>query len=141
VTRTGASAEERPPRGQAALTSTGLIVVAALAVVEGYRQLDLISPVPRHPVAVVFALVVLMALVALTRPPRGGHRTLVEKGAVTAGAIGVITSLATATTLGTGAVALGAIDMLIAVFAIGSAVAGEWRSRRPALESQSPEWR
>jgi hypothetical protein len=109
-------------------------VVAALAVLEGYRQLDLISPVPRHPVAVV-ALIVLVAVAALTRPPRDGHRMLVQKAALTAGALGVIISLAESTNLGPGAALLGTIDMLIAVFAIGSAVAGEWRSRRPPQES------
>jgi len=109
-------------------------VVAALAVLEGYRQLHLIQRAPGHRVAVGFALVVLLAVAALTRPPEGGHRILVQKAALAAGALGVVTSLATTTDRGPGAVLLGTIDLLIAVFAIGSAVTGEWRSRRPRQE-------
>jgi hypothetical protein len=111
------------------------MVVAALAGLAGYRQLDLIPPVPGHRVAVVFALLILLAVVALTRPPRGGHRMLVQKAALTAGTLGAIVSLAAPTDLGAGALPLGTIDMLIAVFAIGSVVAGEWRSRRSPQEN------
>ncbi len=135
VPGTGPSTEEWAPGRRAELATAGLIVVAGLAVLEGYRQLDVIPPAPRHPAAVVFAVIVLLAIVAFTRPRRGGHRVLVQRAALTAGACGAIASLAAAGDLGASAVLLGAIDMVIAALAVGSAVAGEWRSRRAQQEN------
>jgi len=124
VTRPG------PPGGPPALASPGLIVLAAVAIMEGYRQLHLIPSAHLRLSNDAFAVMAPLAAVLLARSRRRGHRTLAQRSLlVVAVLIGVATPLVLAGHRSEAGVLLGAGDLAVAIFALWAVLAGERRVR------------
>ena len=127
-----------PDRTAPALASPGLIVLAALAVLEGYRQLHL-SPSPQwDPSGYLFAVLAPLAAVALTQTRRGVPRTPALKAVVGAAVVlGAATPGLLVSNRPLAGVLLGAGDLVTAVLILGAVLAAERpiRSSQPGTEA------
>ncbi len=135
--RTAGTPEQRSPepapkwvdplhRPTTSLTSPGLLVLAALAVIEGYRQLQLIPAPQWHTSAFVFAATAPLLAVVVTWPYRVDRRGPAQMVAIaTALAFAVITPVATLTNLPHARVVVGLSAMALAIVALVAVLAGE----------------
>ena len=107
-----------------ALSSPGLVVLAALAVVEGYAQLDLVPTARWHPP--VFAVIAVVAAVALIRPARRGRRPAMRWSVVASAiVVGLVTVVATTVGRPLAAPLLVSVDLLFAATCLGAAMVDE----------------
>ncbi len=120
------------------LASSGLVVLATLAVLQGYTRTGLIASAPWHPPALVFAVLALVSSLALTRPAHGRHRTRTEWPVVGAAVVvGVVTLVAMAVGRSMADLLLVSVDMLLAVTSLAVVallVAVTGRSSSPSSE-------
>lgn len=133
-----ASADEiaRPRRRHGrvgALSSPGLVVLAALAVVEGYAQLDLVPTGRWRPP--VFAVIAVVAAVALTRSAHVGRRPSMRWSVVASAiVVGLVTVAATTVGRPLAAPLLVSVDLLFAATCLGAAMVDEVSALR------LPQW-
>jgi hypothetical protein len=112
------------------LLSPGLALVAAAAFLEAYEALHVL-PASRWTSGIVFAMLAAPLTALLTRPPAGGHREWHEDVVIAAAVLVVVTTaLNLAVEQSTVVVTRGASDLLLAVAALGTAVATEIRRMR-----------
>lgn len=132
-----ATRRSRPARRPStSLTSPGLLVLAALAVLEGYRQLQLIPSADWHPSAYLFATGAPVLALVVTWPYRVKSRGPGQRVAVgAAAALAVITPVAMLFDRPHAGVVVGVSDMTLAAIALGAVLAGErlLRWSRPDL--------
>ncbi len=142
-------ADHGPPAiggGAFLLRSPGLVMVANVSILEGYRWLGFISSssgsgptgfTSSRLVTVVLAGLLLTAAVVLTRPGPGSRRTTGPSAVVAAGVVVAVTSCLVLVGTGTHAgTALGISDLALAVAAISTVVSdGIGRRRWPAGRS------
>ena len=119
----------RPPN----LVAPALVLVATLAIFEGYAYLNVIPSDRLTGAAIAFAVLLPPITVALTRHPHGGRRSPVQKVLIgTALALGGMTLVVLVLNRPTTELALGAIDLAVAVAALSAALPGERSAtRRP----------
>jgi len=116
-------APERPPTPQ--LVTAGLVLMAAAAVLEGYRWLHVIPSSRLHPSALVFAVLMVPAAAFLARPPHGWTRTPAQQAALVAGAgLVVVTVVYLLAGRPWSAGLLGAYDLAMAATLVAAAVMG-----------------
>jgi hypothetical protein len=115
------------------LVAPALVLVATLAIFEGYAWLNVIPSDRLTGAAISFAVLLPPITVALTRHPHGGRRSPVQKVLIGATlALGGMTLLVLVLNRSTTELALGAIDLAVAVAALSAALPGERSAtRRP----------
>ena len=112
--------------GLAPLASPGLLALAALALWEGYRHLNVIPSAQRHPSVYAFAVIAPVAALVLTRHRGRGRRTLLQNALVAAAvALGLFTPVALVVDGPVTGPLLGVADMLTAALALATVVVGE----------------
>jgi hypothetical protein len=114
------AARERAPK----LVTAGMVLLAAAAIFEGYRLLNVIPGSQRHLSALVFAAAAVLAAVFLTRTALATARRS-TRVAVEVASVGLVamTVLETVVDRPWSTRALGAYDLLVAAAVLGAAVA------------------
>jgi len=103
--------------------TAGMVLLAAAAIFEGYRRLDVITASPLHPSALVFAVVAVPAAVLLARAALAtGRRPTRLAVDVVSGGLVALTLLETVVNRPWSSWALGAADLLMAAAMLGVAV-------------------
>ena len=107
------------------LVTASLVLLAAAFVLEGYRWLDLIQSGRLYPPAAAFAVLVVPAVMFLTRPPPRSERLPADRVAVVAaGGLAIVTLVELLSDRPWSARLLGAYDLLCAAVILGVAFAG-----------------
>jgi len=115
-----------PPGRASAMASPGLMVLTAVAVMQGYRQLHVIPSAHLRLSQYAFAVCAPLVAVLLARSRRAWRRTLVQRGLlIVAVAIGVATPLVLAGARPEAGPVLGIGDMAVAAVALWAVLAGE----------------
>ena len=115
-----------PPEAPSPFTSPALVIVAALGVMEGYRQFHLIPTAHLRIPDSAFAVAAPLVAVLLARSARGWHRTAAQRALLAVAVlIGVATPLALAFGRSDAGLLLGIGDLAVALFALWAVLAGE----------------
>lgn len=104
------------------LAAPGLVAVAAMSIMEGYRWLNVIPAHSLHPSAYIYVALAVPLLVACTRPQPDRPRGWVRRAAVAASlALGFAALAETVINRPWSARAFGVCDLAVAAVAIGAA--------------------
>jgi hypothetical protein len=113
------------------LVAPVLVLVATLAIFEGYAWLNVFPRDRINATAISFAVLLLPITVVVTRHPRGGHRGPVQRVLVGAAiALLGVTLIALVLNRPTTELVLGAVDLAVAVAALSVALPGERSATR-----------
>jgi hypothetical protein len=119
------------------MASPGLMVLAAVAVMEGYHHLHLISSPTWYPPGYAVAVAAPLAAVGLTRPG-AGRRSLAQRLVVgTAVALCALTPVAMAVNRPLSELLIGTVDIVTAVAALGAVLMGERQERWRPEEAEA----
>jgi hypothetical protein len=114
------------------------MVLAAVAVMEGYHHLHLISSSAWCPPCYPFAVAAPLAAVGLTRPGAGHRRSLAQRLVVgTAVALCALTPVAMVVNQPLSELLVGTLDIVAAVAAVGAVLMGERQVRWRPEEAEA----
>jgi hypothetical protein len=123
--------DQAPPAAAPPLASPALVILAALGVLEGYRQFHLVPSAHLRLSASAFAVITPLAAVLLARSAQGWHRTVAQRSLLAVALlIGVATPVVLAGGRSDAGLLLGIGDMAVAAFAVWAVLAGERRMSR-----------